>query len=309
MAIPIPHHRPFRRAEVLAAGVPRRALDDAVRSGVLDVPFRGVYLPAHLDSSPEARAAAVGLVLPRGAAVARTTAAWLHGVDARLPGRHREPPPLECVVRAGATPIRRAGLMCVASALPSDQVADVAGVPVTTPVRTAADVARFSPRFIGLGALDAFARSGAAAPDDVMALLRRHPGERFVARARELVEWCDPAAESAGESWMRLRVLDAGLPRPRLQIPLRRPDGRVEFRLDMGWEEARVAIEYDGEEFHGRTPQQDAADRRRRAAILDRYGWTAIGVTSEHVFAARPAVEHMGAELLGWTAPIRRRTW
>ena len=33
------------------------------------------------------------------------------------------------------------------------------------------------------------------------------------------------------------------------------------FRLDLAWPKHRVAVEYDGEEWHERTEEQRAADR------------------------------------------------
>jgi len=300
---------PFHIRDARRAGVARREVQHLVEDGTLVPALRGVYLPKQLAGDIEARAAAVALTLPSGAAICRRTAAWLHGVDARLPGEHTQPPPLECLVPRGATPPRRPGVAAYSSALGPDDISMISGVPATTPSRTALDIARWSPRFIGLSTLDAYAHAGLVSVPEIAAAAERLPGERFVAKARNLIELCEPKTESAGESWLRLRLIDCGLPRPTVQVSLRREDGVEQFRLDSGYEEYFVAAEYDGLEFHGMTQAQQAADVRRRDEVLRSFGWTVLGFTAENVLAARPAAEVVVAELIGWSQPLRRRTW
>ena len=55
----------------------------------------------------------------------------------------------------------------------------------------------------------------------------------------------DGRAESPLESLGRLALLEAGLPRPELQVDLYGPHGFV-ARVDGWYEEAAVAIEFDG---------------------------------------------------------------
>jgi hypothetical protein len=270
--------------------------------------LREVYLASWLEQDPLARAAAVGLVLPAGAAVCRETAAWLHGVDVRAPGRHRSAPLLEVIVPRPAEPLSRPGVRGYSGALDEDDIVVVHGVPTTTPVRTAVDLLRWAPPFIGLAAVDAMAHAALLTPDAVVDGLGRLGGHRFVAKARRLASFCEPATESAGESWMRLRVLDAGLPRPAVQIPVM-AGGREVYRLDCGYPELRVGFEYDGAPWHGQSHEQVLADERRRQDLLTHFGWTVVGATSENVLAARPAVELVVAELIGWGRPLARRGW
>ncbi len=51
-----------------------------------------------------------------------------------------------------------------------------------------------------------------------------------------------------GESWLRLRIVDAGFPRPVVQIEVLDADGRCVYRLDLGWPDRRLAVEYDGQD-------------------------------------------------------------
>jgi len=46
------------------------------------------------------------------------------------------------------------------------------------------------------------------------------------------------------------------------------------FRLDLAYPRARIAIEYDGEEFHS-SPEDKQADSERRAS-LEGHGWVVI---------------------------------
>ncbi len=82
--------------------------------------------------------------------------------------------------------------------------------------------------------------------------------------------WWTPRSESPGESTLRLRWLDLPtLPRPTPQVPVTVGDVEV-YRIDLGVPELRYGCEYDGEEFHGRTPE------RRRGPTADlraRFGW------------------------------------
>lgn len=300
---------PFTWRDADAHGLTLRDIASLVHSGRLVRPSKGLYLPAHLADDIDARAAAVGLVLPAGAALARESAAWFMGIDARPPGRWQDAPLLECLVPNGAVRIRRPGVSAYISDLPTDDIVDVNGVPCTSPTRTALDLARFRPRFVGLGVVDAFTHSGLTSVAELERATLALKGHRFIRRAREVIELCEPRTESPGESWTRLRVVEAGLPRPQVQISLRDENGVEVYRLDMGMEKERVAIEYDGVAHHLRTPAQSAHDDARRADIKARFGWDCVAATAEDVLGSRPTLEGAVMELLGVSIEFRRRVW
>jgi hypothetical protein len=87
----------------------------------------------------------------------------------------------------------------------------------------------------------------------------------------------DAGAESPRESWLRLVVIDAGLPRPATQI--RVTDGQLVAYLDMGWEDQMVALEYDGD--HHRADRRQYVKDIRRAEMLERLGWHVVRVIKE----------------------------
>lgn len=300
--------RPFLAAEAVRRGAPRWALNQLLASRLLTRPVRGVLVKSDQPDDVRLRAAAICLVLPAGAAVCRGTAAWLMGIDARPPGAHREDPLLECAVPVGITPSRRHGIRCYATDLVDSDLVEIGGVACVSTARTAIDLARWSIPGVGLGVLDAMARAELIQPADLLAMTERWQGDRFIAQARRLIALCDPRAESAGESWLRLRFHDAGFPAPDLQIPLPDGNGVERRRLDLGYRSHRHAWEYDGEEHH-RGERAERADRFRRNEIHRRWGWTVVGVGKNLVLGPSMSLELAIGEVIGMQPAIRRRAW
>src|SRR2546423_9267389 len=208
------------------------------------------------------RAACLRLRLPAGAVVSRLTAAWLWGVDARMPEDRYGPLVLECTVPTGSQPLRYPGVRSYVAPLDGD-VCDLDGIPVTTAVRTAVDALRWLRPHMGLGVADALAHLGLVTPQELTWRVEDFAGCAGVRQARYLARLVELGTESFGESWLRLRVVDAGFPRPRVQIEVIGAGGKVVYRLDLGWDDGKVAVEYDGDEYHS-SPEQMRRDRRRR---------------------------------------------
>jgi very-short-patch-repair endonuclease len=80
------------------------------------------------------------------------------------------------------------------------------------------------------------------------------------------------------------------------------------YRLDMGWPERRIAVEYDGEEFHS-APEHRVRDAARRTHLAREFGWHAVGVGEGEVLGASLDLERGVGELLGLEPQIRRRRW
>jgi hypothetical protein len=203
--------------------------------------------------------------------------------------------------------VRRPGVIGV-SAPPDTEIAVVQGVPCTTAVRTAVDVLRWCSPHLGLGIADALAAQGRVDPAELSARLAEFAGTRGVRRARYLAGLVEPLTQSMGESWVRLRMADAGFPRPQAQIPVRDHDGLLLALLDMGWARERVAVEYDGEEFHS-SPQQIAHDRQRREMLERNYAWRILAVGKGEVLGRSLAFERAVGELLSREPRISRRLW
>ncbi|WP_098458097.1 hypothetical protein [Flavimobilis soli] len=175
-------------------------------------------------------------------------------------------------VRRGAPVARHVALV------PDDERTEIRGLPATTLARTVADCAMTSSPAEGLVIADAALRSGAD-PAEVAALLTRRSGRRGVRLAREILACADVGAESPGESLTRLILLAAGFPRPTTQLEVRTHLGT--FRADMGWEEWRLLIEYDGRSKYAGAELETFMREKRRADALVEAGWRLLRVTKE----------------------------
>lgn len=275
----LPDHPVTSGELLLGLGLTRRQVDELVRVRRLRRVVRGVYVDAALPDTLELRARAAALVLtPRGVYVDRT-AAWLHGVDVL---QHRELevlPPLECVVLRDRSRIERVGCRGGERDLAPYDLCVLGEVVVTTPLRTALDLGCCLSRPAGLAALDMFMRRHGVTRAELEASLPRYRGRRGVVRLRELVALADERAESPAESRTRLAIHDAGLPAPKPQHWVH-SHGVPVFRLDLAYPLHRVTVEYDGEEWHDRRPEQRDADEARRQWLRDR-GWTVIVVRKD----------------------------
>ncbi|MGY1732326.1 hypothetical protein ACI798_12480 [Geodermatophilus sp. SYSU D01045] len=173
--------------------------------------------------------------------------------------------------------------------LDDDEVVDVRGVPVTSPARTAVDLARTLPLEPAVVVLDAALHTGlctAAALADALGRCRGRPGARPAARA---VRFADGRSESVRDSRSRV-VLHALGPGPSgLQFPVRTAEGVLLGRTDFAWEPERLLGEFDGRVEFERPlrPGQDPGDavfeeKRREDAIRDE-GWGVVRWTWEDV--------------------------
>lgn len=286
---------PFTRAEALDAGVSAYDWRVLVRQQHVRRLVGGVYADARLPDTLDLRIAAVARVLPPDVVVARRTAAWALGVDALDPRGYPTTPPVEVVAPGPALRPRRGKVKAhSADDLRPADVADIGGVRLTTARRTAADLGRFLPRGQALAGIDGLLHAGlvtvAELEDDVF----RWRARRGVRQLERLVALADPLRESPGESRMCLRAVDAGFPLPQSQIPIHDLAGRERYRLDLGYLERRLGLEYDGEEHHG--PAQAQADARRREWIRGR-GWRLAVFRREHIYGPSLEFEHALARL------------
>ena len=137
-----------------------------------------------------------------------------------------------------------------------------------------------TPRGIATSAvarLDALANAVSFDSADVLELAARHRGVRGVRQVATVLELSDSGAQSPRETWLRLVLLRGGFPRPRTQIPVT-IGGYVKYYLDMGWEDVKVAVEYDGDQ-HRTDRVQFAKDVVRLEELAD-LGWIVVRVVA-----------------------------
>jgi hypothetical protein len=199
----LPLDEPFTPAMARRVGIDRRALERLLAQGQLRRVLRGVYAASTAPDTVAFRAAAVGLVIrPRDVVVDRT-AGWVHGVLLESPSPDVLAP----------EPGRRGSLGGRRHLAGRDVVA-IAGVRVTSPLRTALDLGRLLPPGPALGAMDALMRVGAFSHTALLAELPRFAGLRGVAQLRTLVAQADPRSTGLAESLLRLHWNAAHLPTP-----------------------------------------------------------------------------------------------
>lgn len=257
---------PFIGSEAFANG---DVLKSALRTHYTKL-FRDVYLSPGAELTPLVRARAGWLWSRRRGIVAGLSASALHGarwVDIAAP--------LE-ILHSNRNPLP--GLRVRGNRIEDDEVALIDGVPVTTPARTALDLGCWYPTGEAVAAIDDLLRASDLKVAEAEALVQRYPGRRGIHLARNAIGLADPGAQSPKESWLRLLLIRVGLPRPQTQIPVQDEFGDVIAYLDMGWENLKVGVEYDGE--------QHRSDRRqyrwdiRRLEMLERLGWIVIRVVA-----------------------------
>jgi len=267
---------PFTTQQALALGFSRHRLRAAVDNHEVRRLLTGVYVRSDVEVTIEVRARAAALVISQHSVLCDRTAAWVHGVDAYRYAELDTAPPLETYVLRGHRATNREECCGGSRDLrPSDWML-IGGVRVTTPLRTALDLGCKLWRPQALAAMDALQRIFGFTAAQMRRLLQRYYRRRGVIQLRQLVPLVDGRAESGGESWTRLELRDRGLPPPELQHWVC-VEGVPTYRLDLAYPRARVAIEYDGEEFHS-SPEARERDRVRRAWLRD-HGWTVIVVT------------------------------
>ncbi|OMC16777.1 endonuclease domain-containing protein [Mycobacterium sp. SP-6446] len=232
--------------------------------------YPGVYAARGQQLSLRDRTEGAWLWSRRRAIVAGVAASALHGarwVDADIP--------IELIWSSTRPPT---GIVAREQLLAGDEATRVAGLPVTTPARTAYDLGRYLPRGQAVARLDALMRATPFSMEDVLLLAKRYPGARRVRRLRSVLHLVDGGAASPKETWLRLLLVDAGLPTPTTQIPV--VDGyRALAMLDMGWREFGVAVEYDGDQ-HRSDRRQYVKDQWRLRKLAE-FGWIIIRVIAE----------------------------
>ncbi|WP_299566236.1 hypothetical protein [uncultured Mycolicibacterium sp.] len=258
--------RPFLATEALDA----RLLTSRELRRFFTAVYPGVWVPRGVELAPGERARAAWLWSRRRAVVAGLSAAALHGakwleptLPAELVSANRRPPP---------------AIVVHSDALRPGEIERRAGMPVTTPARTAFDLGRRLAVPAAVQRIDALLNATGIDVGAIDAVAQAHPGVRGLRRLREVLQLVDGGAESPYESRTRLLLVRHGFPVPETQVRVYDEHGRVVARIDLGWPEYRVGVDFDGA-HHWTDPRQRSADAERYW-LLPRLGWTDIRLTA-----------------------------
>ena len=282
---------PFLGSEALAAG----ALNRYQLATQYDAVFRNVYVPKGQALSAIDKAVAAWLWSGRRAVAAGLSAAALHGsgwIDADLPAElnqmHRH---------------KTAGILLHSDALTDAEVSVVKGVPVTTPARTAYDLGRRRGLVTAVIRVDALIHATGLKPADIQLIADQHRGARGIEQLRQVVSLCEVGSESPQETRTRLVLTNAGLRPTRTQIDVFNRYHRHVGRIDMGWDEWLVGVEYDGIQ-HWADPKIRARDIDKQVEFQD-LGWRIIRVGSDMIkYRPHVIVQRVRAALQAAGAPV-----
>lgn len=261
---------------------------------------------------PRQRALVAATVLPADGALGGWAAAFLLGardLDGSTPHPDRFDPVLVCLQRESR---RRwwPGLRPFRSDLGTGDVVERDGVGVTSPVRTAFDLGRLAASVTeAVAALDAVCRALGVRPSEVAAYARDRPGWRGLPQLRRALPLVDPRSRSPQESRLRmLWVLEAALPRPKVNWPVLDLDGRLLGEVDLLDVDAGLVGEYDG--AHHATAQQRGVDQTRHE-VLDRHGLEVVRLVSGDLTThrRRTVVRLRRARATGLTRDRTRDRW
>jgi very-short-patch-repair endonuclease len=248
----------------------RSQLDTRIARGDLLKVWPGIYCRDEPDDA--LRLSGLDLRAGEPVAICLGTAAAAYGFDTEQPDDLHVLNPARHQLRNsdGLVVHRREGA----------PLSQVGGRPATTAEWTAIEVARGLRRPRALATLDLALRSGSCDRRGLLRAAEAQAGRRGIVVVRELLPHAAAEAESPMESEARLAMIDAGLPSPELQFEVIDRLGRT-WRLDFAWPDQRLAVEYDGFDWHS-DPESLRRDRQKRAALQD-LDWSVISVVSDDV--------------------------
>jgi len=141
---------------------------------------------------------------------------------------------------------------------------------LTTPVRTAWEIATLESTATAVGYLDAMVGAGHMDPVSLERLAV--PGRWRSSKVAAVVPLVDGRSQSPAESWVRVACARAGLPAP---IPQFVVIGSGQFlgKVDLAWPEYRLIVEYEGPHHFDEDKQRE--DELRYARLI-RAGWRVI---------------------------------
>jgi very-short-patch-repair endonuclease len=251
--------------------------------------YRDVYADPAVRADHRLMCRGAALLLPSGSALSGRSAAHLLGCEDAV----RATDDVEATVPTRAAGRTRDGLLLRRQPLAEHEVTTRGGLVVTDPLRTAWDVASRHPPSVSVPVLDEMLRRKVVTEARLRGHVAEHDGRWGAVRVRAAVSMADPGAESPSESRLRVALNAAGL-WPETQVVVVAADGRFVARVDLGFREERVGIEYDGAHHRGRS--QFALDRRR-LNDLQAAGWQIIFVTAADLVDLAPIIDRIRGAL------------
>lgn len=262
---------PFRRRAALIAGISAKSL----RGPGFRLVLPGTYVASAVVVTPRLRAAAALLPYDGVAWASHASAARIY--DLPIPTSADE----HVSVRAAGLRRRHRGVRAHVGRHTAVRVVD--GVPVSEPRMLFVEMAEML-TLVDLVVLgDAMTRRGLVSPEELVRFSAGVP-HKAATRAGRAAAYVRRDVDSPMETRLRMLIVLAGLPEPRVNLKVRDEVGDVIRKYDLSYPEVRVAVEYNGA-VHVLVPGAWEADLGRRDAVDDS-GWRLVPVISSGIYAS-----------------------
>jgi len=259
--------------------------------------YPGVWVPRGVELTAVQRGRAAWLWSGRVGVLAGLSASamlgtrWIDGeTPAELIHGNRRPPP---------------GIVVHSDDLDPWEVQTIGEMAVTTAARTGFDLGRRLPLAEGVPRIDALLNATQVKVAAIEHILAARPGARGVRQLRQTLALVDGGAESPYESMTRMLLVQKGFPRPETQIVVRDDGGRVFARIDLGWRQWGVGVDFEGKQ-HWTDPRQRDWDIERYTRLPE-LNWIDIRLTAR-ILHREPQtfLDRVGAALISRGCP---KTW
>lgn len=237
--------------------------------------FWDSYVLREVKITPLLRAKAVLKLVPAGSRISHHSAAQLWGATVPDDGNTHVTLP-----SAQRRPVRK-GVKSHCGQEPA-QTTLRRGLPISTPEQTFLELAAAGLRLVDLVVVaDGMIKAEHTTCERLReaATAWRGRGCRVARRAARLAR---DGVDSPMETRLRLLIVLAGLPEPRVNLLLRARDGSWTRRYDLAYEQLRLVVEYDGRQ-HADDTEQWLTDIARREE-LDRRRWRVVVITADGIY-------------------------
>lgn len=255
----------------------RMVRDQVPRSSLRGPRFRRllptVYVASDAPLTPALMARAATLVLPDSAWLSHTTAAALQKLPVPTDSRIHA-----CVPRAADR--RLVGTLAVKVRRQRPRTRQVDGITVSTGADLFCELGEMLTLVDLVVVGDAMVKARMVRPRQLVAAAAELRGSHgaLVRRAAGLVR---DRVDSPMETRLRLLLVLAGLPEPRVNIEIR--DGEFSTRVDLCYPELKLVIEYDGQQHRADDLDQWDRDNERLGWFTD-HDWELLPVISRGIY-------------------------
>lgn len=192
------------------------------------------------------------------------------------------------VVRPDVSGRSEAGVCHHDTEVAAEEITVVGGLRVTTPARTAFDLARRLPYGEAVAACDSALRCKGTTIEHLRVVQSRHVNWSGARRALRAIDAADGRAQNPGESLARMTLARIGYDDAEPQVVVRLLDGTFVAMVDFYLARLRTVVEFDGAAKYGidgQDPRQQVIDEKRREDRLRDCGLQVVRLMTPDFFA------------------------